>query len=97
MSYKNKIRTGIILFTMATLALSVATKKRLGRFLGVPYDWRIPSLTDIKKILWNKDDPKLFNETVFGVGWAPNAYQFLKKLQSSEASSSEKLRNEKDS
>ena len=96
MSYKNKIRTGIILFTMATLAYSVATKKRHGRFLGIPYDWRIPSLTDIKKILWNKDDPKLFNETVFGVGWAPNAYQFLKKLQSSEASSSEKLRNEKD-
>ena len=97
MSFKKKIRTGIILFTMATLAYSVATKKRHGRFLGIPYDWRIPSLTNIKKILWNKNDPKLFNETVFGVGWAPNAYQFLKKFESSKLTSSEKLRIEKDS
>ena len=97
MSYKNKIRTGIILFTMATLAYSVATKKRHGRFLGIPYDWRIPSLNNIKRILWNKDAPKLFNETVFGVGWAPNAYQFLKRLQSAEPNSSEKLSKDKDS
>ena len=97
MSYKKKIRTGIILFSMATLAYSVATKKRHGRLLGVPYDWRIPSLTDIKKILWDKDDPKLFNETIFGVGWAPNAYQFLKRLQSSVTTFSKKLKIEKDS
>ena len=81
MSYKKKIRTGIILFTMATLAYSVATKKRHGSFLGVPYDWRFPSISDIKKTLWNKDDTSLFNKTVFGVGWAPNTYQFLKKLK----------------
>lgn len=81
MSYKKKIRTGIILFTMATLAYSVVTKKRHGRFLGIPYDWRSPSLTNIKKILWNNNNPKLFNETVFGVGWAPNVYQFFKKVR----------------
>ena len=89
MSFKNKIRNGIILFTVATLAYSMTTKKRHGRFLGVPYDWRIPSLTDIRNRIWNKNDPKLFNKTVFGVGWAPNAYQFLKRLQSSELPSSQ--------
>ena len=97
MSYKKKIRTAIILFTMATLAYSVATKKSRGRFLGVPYDWRIPSMADIKKTLWNKGDPSLFNKTVFGVGWAPNAYQFLEKLKSPESTSAEKLRIEEDS
>ena len=43
-----------------------------GRVLGVPYDFRPPTLERIREAYWNPDDPRIFTDRVFGVGWAVN-------------------------
>lgn len=42
-----------------------------GRFLGIPYDWRWPTLRKIKGRIWNPGGPML-PPKVFGWGWTLN-------------------------
>ncbi len=76
----NKLKTAIFLFTVATVACSIRSKKSHGRFLGVPFDWRVPSLNKVRQKLWNPTDDRLFTPTTFGIGWVPNAHQLLQRL-----------------
>jgi Family of unknown function (DUF5808) len=47
-----------------------------GRVLGiVPYDFRPPTWERIRRAYWNTDDPRLFTDRVFGVGWSVNLYR----------------------
>lgn len=43
-----------------------------GRMLGVPYDFRMPTLGRIKERMWNPDDPRVLTPRVFGAGWTIN-------------------------
>lgn len=44
-----------------------------GRALGlVPYDFRPPTPGRFMDAWWNPDDPRLFTERDFGIGWAIN-------------------------
>jgi hypothetical protein len=53
-----------------------------GRVLGiVPYDFRPPTWERIRRAYWNKDDPRLFTERVFGVGWGINLYRASNLLE----------------
>jgi len=45
---------------------------KTGKFLGVPYDWRLPTKARYAKRLWNPDDPRLFVPKVYGWGWSIN-------------------------
>lgn len=49
--------------------------KPTGTFLGIPYDWRPPTLAVIKERMWNPDDPRIFTPHIFGWGWTVNLYQ----------------------
>lgn len=42
-----------------------------GRFLGIPYDWRWPTLRRIKDRLFNPGGT-MFSPKVFGWGWTLN-------------------------
>jgi len=42
-----------------------------GRFLGIPYDWRWPTIRKIKGRIWNPGGP-MFPPKVFGWGWTLN-------------------------
>ncbi len=42
-----------------------------GRFLGIPYDWRLPRLQKVKERVWNERGA-LFPPKVFGWGWTIN-------------------------
>jgi hypothetical protein len=79
---RSKLRTALLLFTVATVAYSIKSKKSHGRFLGVPFDWRATSLAAVGRKLWNPSDDRLFTPTVFGIGWVPNAHQLLQRLGS---------------
>lgn len=47
-----------------------------GKVAGiVPYDFRPPTWERIRRAYWNKEDPRLFTERVFGVGWGINLYR----------------------
>ena len=37
---------------------------RTGKFLGMPYDWRRPTLARVKSRWWNADEPRLFTPAV---------------------------------
>ena len=44
-----------------------------GRVAGVvPYEFRRPTLSRIRERVWSPEEERLFNDTVFGVGWTPN-------------------------
>ena len=52
-------------------------RPKTGTFLGVPYDWRRPTLARWKSTLWNPDDPRLFTPRMYGWGWEINLARLL--------------------
>jgi uncharacterized membrane protein len=53
--------------------------KKTGKFLGVPYDWRRPTVARVKKRWWNPNDPRLFTPKVLGWGYDVNLARLLKR------------------
>ncbi|MFC1994676.1 DUF5808 domain-containing protein [Chloroflexota bacterium] len=46
-----------------------------GKVAGtIPYDFRRPTLKGILDAWWNPNDPRVFIERSFGIGWAINLY-----------------------
>jgi len=45
-----------------------------GRFAGLPYDFRKPTVARVRSRMWNRDDPRLFTPKSFGWGYDINAY-----------------------
>jgi hypothetical protein len=43
-----------------------------GKILGVPYDFRPPTLARIRERMWNREDPRVITPRVFGAGWTIN-------------------------
>jgi hypothetical protein len=54
-------------------------ESRTGKFLGVPYDWRRPTLARAKECWWNAAEPRLFVPKVFGWGWDINFARLLRR------------------
>ncbi|MBO0883169.1 MAG: hypothetical protein J2P17_23110 [Mycobacterium sp.] len=48
-----------------------------GKVLGVPYDWRLPTLDKARSRWWNPDDPRIFTPKTFGWGYDLNLYRLL--------------------
>lgn len=42
--------------------------------LGLPYDWRRPTVARAKSRMWNPGDPRMFPPKSFGAGWTINFY-----------------------
>lgn len=51
--------------------------KKQGTFLGMPYDWRLPTPERFKKRIWNKKEHRLFTPKTFGWGYTINLYELL--------------------
>jgi hypothetical protein len=75
---------------LALVAAAVATELRKppterewhGRVAGfVPYEFRLPTLHRIEERWWNPDDPRIFTEHVFGVGWSINLAQVVRLVR----------------
>jgi hypothetical protein len=47
-------------------------KQRTGTFLGVPYDWRRPSLARLRDEVFNRDEPKWLVPKSHGWGYGIN-------------------------
>jgi uncharacterized membrane protein len=52
---------------------------KTGKFLGIPYDWRRPTLARTKQRWWNPDDPRLFTPKVTGWGFAVNLARLFRR------------------
>lgn len=75
-----KSRFAMSLVLTALIGLGLPKERRVGTFLGVPYDVRLPTPRRIKERLWNKEDPRIFTPHVFGWGWSVNLHAVAKKL-----------------
>ncbi len=67
-------------FTLATMIYAFKSRRTHGTFLMVPFDFRVPTISRVKRRWWNPRDSRIFTPHVFGVGWSVNVYQVLKKL-----------------
>jgi hypothetical protein len=47
-------------------------RARTGRFLGVPYDWRRPTVARVRKSVWNPGESRVFVPKAFGWGYDVN-------------------------
>ena len=68
---------GLVVAAVAT-ELSKPEEERTwhGRVMGtVPYDFRPPTWERIRDAYWNPNSDRLFNDRVFGVGWAVNLHR----------------------
>jgi uncharacterized membrane protein len=50
---------------------------KTGTFLGIPYDWRRPTVARAKSRWWNPEDPRLLTPKTFGWGWDINLARLL--------------------
>ncbi len=76
---------------VAALVAVVAVVDQLGRkpenrdwngsVLGVPYDYRLPTVDRLVARVWNPDDERIVVPIVIGVGWTINLYQVKRKIQ----------------
>lgn len=48
-----------------------------GQIIGIPYDFRWPTLERIREKVWNKSTSRILMPHLFGVGWSINFYPLL--------------------
>jgi Family of unknown function (DUF5808) len=48
-----------------------------GKLLGMPYDWRRPTMARIRARVWNAEEPRLFPPKAFGWGYGINLYRLF--------------------
>ncbi len=65
-------RIAVTAFAVATVVYAFRSKQPSGRFLGAPYEFRVPTAARLRERLWNPDDPRILTPPVFGVGWSVN-------------------------
>ncbi len=75
-----RVRTLVSIFAVITVVYAVRTNQSHGRFLGVPFEFRLPTLRRVKKRWWNPEDERVFTPHVFGVGWSINIPQAMNRL-----------------
>jgi hypothetical protein len=78
---RNLLRTLVTAFTVAAVVYAVRTRQPAGRLIGVPYDFRFPTLARLKQRMWNPRERRLITPQVFGIGWGVNAYELVRRLR----------------
>ena len=74
-------KTVLTAFTVAAAVYAYRTRQSHGTFLGVPFEFKIPTTARIRERWWNPDDPRLFTPSVLGVGWSLNLYRLVEGLR----------------
>jgi hypothetical protein len=52
-----------------------------GRVLGVPYDFRAPTIERLLERVWNPRDERIIVPQVIGIGWTINLFQLKRRAQ----------------
>ena len=52
-----------------------------GVFLGIPFDWRIPTRRRLRERLWNPESRQVLVPKVYGWGWDVNFYELLRRVR----------------
>jgi hypothetical protein len=54
--------------------------KHTGKFLGIPYDWRRPTVARYKSRWWNTRDRRIVMPRAFGWGYDFNLAEIARRL-----------------
>ena len=81
MNLRALLRFGVAVFTVATVVYALRSRRDTGQFLGVPYDFRKPTMQRFRLSLWNPDEDRVFTPSFFGVGWSVNFHRVLNQLR----------------
>ena len=60
-----------------------AKEKGTGTFLGMPYDWRRPTVARVKSRWWNPDERRVLTPKAFGWGYDLNLYRLFRPRKDS--------------
>jgi hypothetical protein len=52
---------------------------KTGKFLGIPYDWRRPTVARVKQRWWNPGDSRLFTPKSYGWGYDINLARLFRR------------------
>ena len=82
---KSLLNTAItaLVITVAGMAireqLSRSPEERTwhGNVVGIPYDFRIPTVERLSNTFWNKGTSDIFVPQAFGIGWTLNLYPLI--------------------
>ena len=72
MRTSTKIKTAVVLFNLAAAVHAARTGRATGRFLGVPYDFTMPTPEKMRDRFWNEKEREIVTPPVFGAGWSIN-------------------------
>ena len=75
-----KWRTFASLFTLATVIYAIKTRQSHGRFLKVPFEFRLPTVQRVRERWWNPEEGRIFGPHAFGVGWSVNLHEVARRL-----------------
>ena len=85
MKHLLNFRTLFVALTVGAAVYAFRTGQPTGRFIGVPYDFRVPTVDRLRERLWNEGDERIFTPMVFGVGWSINLFRVVEKFQADNA------------
>ena len=97
MRTSTKIKTVVVLFNLAAAVHAARTGRETGRFLGVPYDFTMPTPEKVRDRYWNEKEHAIVTPPVFGAGWSINLLQVARRFgllpdeQDAEAEGPEEL------
>jgi hypothetical protein len=74
-----------LLVVMAALAGPPLALRALGRplagsLLGIPYDFRLPTIDRAKRALWDPSSDRLLLPHLYGWGYSPNLHALGRRL-----------------
>ena len=83
---RHPIRRALMVLTAALTAAAVVQqllrpreeRTWFGRVVGVPYDFRAPTVARLRERCWAPEDPHVVTPRVFGVGWTLNLGRLLR-------------------
>ena len=71
--------------TVGAIVYAIRSGQPTGRFLNMPYDFRMPTIDRLKDRMWNENDQRVFMPSVLGVGWTLNLFQLVEKFRADNA------------
>ncbi len=72
MRTSTKIKAAVVLFNLAAAVHAARTGRATGRFLGVPYDFTMPTPQKVRDRFWNEENQTIVTPPLFGAGWSIN-------------------------
>lgn len=75
--------TGLITVIGVTLLFRFLERhgvKSHGSFLGIPFDFRLPTVQRVRESFWNPSNPRVLTPQLFGWGYSINVPALLQRL-----------------